>query len=109
MKRPCHALADDRVASSLDYVPFLAAIANKFTLDLKRTWVEAAVRISEVSGRNASILDLALFVQTQVKVANSTFGLKLFGPILSRSEQSKKPKAVCYISNSYKDKRRKQS
>ena len=36
MKRCCHALADDKVASSLDFVPFLTNIANKFTIDLKR-------------------------------------------------------------------------
>ena len=96
MKRCCHALADDRVASSLDSVPFLTAIASKFPLDLKRKWVDTAVKITEESGRNASFKDLALFVETQAKVSNSTFGLKLFGPSLSQSDPFKKTKAVTF-------------
>ena len=77
MKRCCHALADNQVALSLGSVSFLTAIANKITLDPKRKWVDVAVDITKRSGRNASFKDLALFVEIQAKVANSTFGLKL--------------------------------
>ena len=45
MKRCCHALADDKVAPSLDSVSFLTNIANKFTIDLKRKWIKTAVKI----------------------------------------------------------------
>ena len=44
MKRCCHALADDKVASSLDSVQFLTNTANKFSIDLKRKWIKTAVK-----------------------------------------------------------------
>ena len=86
MKRCCHALADDKVASSLDSVPFLTNIANKFTIDLKRKWIKTAVKITNTSGYVASFKDLTLFVEEQARIANSTFALKLFGSSSSKSD-----------------------
>ena len=86
MKRCCHALADDKVASSLDSVPFLTNIANKFTIDLKRKWIKTAVKITNTSGYVASFKDLTLFVEEQACIANSTFALKLFSSSSSKSD-----------------------
>ena len=74
MKRCCDALADDQAALNLDSVSlFTDAIAKKFTLDLKRKWVDGAVDIRERSGRNALFKKLALFDKTRAKISNSTF------------------------------------
>ena len=86
MKRCCHALADDKVASSLDSVLFFSNIANKFTIDLKRKWIKTAVKITNTSGYVASFKDLTLFVEEQARIANSTFALKLFSSSSSKSD-----------------------
>ena len=94
MKRCCHALADEQIALNLDSVSFLVAIANKLTIDLKRKWIDAAVNITRKTGRNASFKDLTQFVDEQAKIANSTFGLNLFGSNSSRGDQPKRAKTV---------------
>ena len=94
MKRCCHALADEQIALNLDSVSFLVAIANKFTIDLKRKWIDAAVNITRKTGRNASFKDLTQFVDEQAKIVNSTFGLNLFGSNSSRGDQPKRAKTV---------------
>ena len=86
MKRCCHALADDKAASSLDSVPFLTNIANKFTIDLKRKWIKTAVKITNMSGYVASFKDLTLFVEELARTAYSTFALKLFSSSSSKSD-----------------------
>ena len=78
MKRSSYALNDKRVATHLDSVHLLSALANKFPIDLKRKWAESSSRIFEQSGRVASFLDLSDFVATQAKLTNSVFGHKLF-------------------------------
>ena len=94
MKRCCYSLADERVTSSLDSVTFLSAIVSKFPLDLKRKWVETTVQISNKFSRLATFKDLALFVEEQTRIANSVFGLKLFTHSSTKSDQSKKVKAL---------------
>ena len=86
MKRCCHALADDKVASSLYSVPFFTNIANKFTINLKRKWIKTAVKITNTSGCVALFKDLTLLVEEQASIANSTFALKLFGLSSSKSD-----------------------
>ena len=78
LKRSSYALNDRRVATHLDSVHLLSALANKFPIDLKHKWVESSSRIFEESDRVACFLDLSDFVATQAKIANSVFGLKLF-------------------------------
>ena len=53
MKRCCYALADDTVASNLDSVQFLTALVSKFSLDLKRKWIDVLVKITEQFGHVA--------------------------------------------------------
>ena len=78
MKRSCYALADDNVASNLDSIQFLASLANKFPMDIKRKWFEVSLRITEEFDPLPSFRDLTEFTEAQAKVANSVFGLKLF-------------------------------
>ena len=78
MKRSSYALNDKKVATHLDSVHLLSALASKFPIDLKRKWVENSSRIFEKSGRVASFLDTSDFVSAQAKLANLMFGLKLF-------------------------------
>ena len=89
MKRCRYALADDRLATSLDSVPFLTSIASKFPADLKRKWVNNTVGISSRCDRLATFKDLALFVEEQATISNSVFGLKLFAQSSTKTEQSK--------------------
>ena len=89
LKRCHHALADDKIASSLDSVSFLTNIANKFTIDLKRKWIKTVVKIMNTSGYVASFKDLILFVEEQACIANSTFALKLFSLSSSKSNLPK--------------------
>ena len=65
MKRRCHVLADDKVAFSLDSVPFLTNKANKSTIDFKRKWIKSAVKITNTFGYVASFKDLTLLVEEQ--------------------------------------------
>ena len=94
IKRSCYSLTNDRVASSLDSVPFLIAIVSEFPLDQKRKWVETTVQISNKFSRLATFKDLALFVEDQTRIANSVFGLKLFAHSSTKGNQSKKVKAL---------------
>ena len=57
-------------------------------------WVDVTVDIPERSGRNASFKDLAFFVEIHAKVANSTFGLKLFNTSSSKVKLPKGTKVV---------------
>ena len=86
MKRCCHALADNKVVSSLDSVTFLENIANKFTVDLKRKWIKTAVKITNTSGFVALFKDLTRFVEEQARIANSIFALKLFSSSSTKSD-----------------------
>ena len=78
MKRSSYIINDKRVATHLDSVHLLSALANKFPIDLKLKWVESSSRIFEQSGPVVFFLGLSEFVATQAKLANSVFGLKLF-------------------------------
>ena len=89
MKRCRSAMADETVTSGLDSVQFLTTIASKFSLDLKRKWVERSTKITDQTGRIASFVNLADFVEEQALVANSVFGLKLFNQTPLKYEQSK--------------------
>jgi len=82
-------LADDKVATSLDSVPLLTSIANKFPTDLKRKWVDITVNISSKYDRLAKFKDLALFVEEQTRVSNSVFELKLFTQSSTKTDQSR--------------------
>ena len=55
MKRSCYALADVNIAYNLDSIQFLASLANKFPMDIKRKWVEASLRITEELGQLLTI------------------------------------------------------
>ena len=90
MNRCFHALADYKVASSLDSVPFLTNIANKFITDFKRKWIKTAVKITNTSGYVASFKDLTFFLwNNKLVFANSTFALKLFSSSSSESDLPK--------------------
>ena len=90
MKRCRYALADDRLATSLDSVPFFTSISSKFPADRKRKWVNATVGISSRCRSLATFKDLALFVEEQAIISNSVLGLKLFAQSSTKTEQPKK-------------------
>ena len=48
----CHTLADEQITINLDFGNFLVIIVNKFTINIKRNWIDAAVNISETTSCN---------------------------------------------------------
>ena len=71
MKRNCYTLADKNATSNLNSVEFLIAVVNKFSVELKRSWIEYSANIAEEWGSLTAFKDLAKVVEQQAKLANS--------------------------------------
>ena len=109
MKRSSYALNDKRVATHLDLVNLLSALANKFPIDLKRKWVESSSRIFEQSGQVAFFLDLSEFVATHAKLANSVFGLIIYLKWVPSTRKPSKTSSFHLTSTSYASTNRQRS
>ena len=104
MKRCCHTQADDKATSSLNSVPFLTNVVNKFTINLKCKWMKTVVNIRNTSDYLASFKDF--FFEEQAHIANSKCALKLLSSSFSNSDllkssqfkngQSKASKAITF-------------
>ena len=56
----------------------IMGVVNKLPINLKRAWVEYAVRIEQQTGERAKFLDLSKFVTEKSRIANSILVEKRF-------------------------------
>ena len=85
MKRCLASLEEFSGSSTMNTVGFIAMLAEKLPLELRRKWVSEALKIQTKSGSLAGFADFAGFVINESVEANSTYYKAIF---FSRSSKS---------------------
>ena len=77
-KRCLISLKETLGPTAIDWVKFIASIANKLSNDLRRQWVFESVKILHRKGRMANFADFANFVSMEALKMNSVYYKAMF-------------------------------
>ena len=78
LEKCCVSLEHIGEASTLDSMHVMMNIINKLPVELKRAWIEYAVKIERQAGHRAKFANLSAFLTGRSRLANSIFGRETF-------------------------------
>ena len=78
LEKCCVSLEHIGEASTLDSMRVMMNIINKLPVELKRAWIEYAVKIERQAGHRAKFANLSAFLTERSRLANSIFGRETF-------------------------------